>query len=75
VLLLARAVVRTGGGDIPGQQLFDAVDGMVGDARKHIAQVALGVETIQLRRADQAVDRGGTLAAPVRSSEQIVLPA
>lgn len=68
-------VLVSGCGDIPGQQRFNAVDGMVGDAREHVAQLAFGVETVQLRRADQAVNRGGTLAARIRSCEEIVLAA
>jgi len=46
---------------------------MVGNAGQYVAQVALGVETNQLRRADQAVDRGGAFAACIRTRKEVVL--
>ena len=61
--------------DIPGQQFVDAVDGMFGDARQNVVQVTLGIDSIQLGCADQTVEYRSTLAASVRSSEQVVLPA
>ena len=50
-----------------GQEFLDAVDGMIGDAGQHVAQVSLGVEAVEFGGADQAVDRGGALAAGVRA--------
>ena len=47
---------------------------VVGNAREDIAQITLGVETVQLGRADQAVESGGTLTAGVRAGEEIILP-
>ena len=42
---------------------------------EHLAQVRLGIQAVQLRRADQAVDRRGALAAGVRAGEEVVLAA
>ncbi len=39
-----------------------------------MAQPGLGVNTVELGRADQRVDRGGTLAAAVGTGEQVVAP-
>ena len=61
--------------DVPRQQLLDAVDRMLGDAPKHVAQVRFGIEPIELGRLHQAVDRGGALAARVRAEEEVVLAA
>jgi hypothetical protein len=33
---------------VPGQQLVDAVDRVIGDAGEHVAQVTLRIETIHL---------------------------
>jgi hypothetical protein len=59
--------------NIPRQQVRDAIDGMFRDARQEVPQVSFGIDTVQLGSADQAVERCGTLAAAVRSSEQVVL--
>ena len=44
-------------GNIPGQEFFDPVDRVLADALEHVAQVRFGVDIVELRRADQAVDR------------------
>jgi hypothetical protein len=36
---------------------------MVGDTRQHLAQIGFGIETVELRRTDQAVDDGGAFPA------------
>ena len=61
------------GGEVPGQQFGDAVDRVIGDAREHVAQVGFGIEAVELGRADQAVDRGGALAAGIGAAKQVVL--
>jgi hypothetical protein len=45
--------------EIPRQQFVDAVDGMVGDTRQHLAQIGFGIETVEFRRkqAGRAMDR------------------
>ena len=48
---------------------------MVGDAGQHIAEIGFGIETVQFGGADQAVDRGGALAAGIGAGEQVVLAA
>jgi len=63
------------GGDVPRQQFADAPDGVVGDAREHVAQAALRIQTVQFRRADQAVDCGGALATRIRACEKVILAA
>jgi hypothetical protein len=45
---------------------------MIGDMRQHVTQLGFGLDTVQLGRADQRVDRGGALPAAVRASEQVV---
>ena len=60
-------------GNIPGQEFFDSVDRVLADALEHVAQVRFGVDIVELRRADQAVDRGRALASGIGTAEQIVL--
>ena len=58
---------------VPGQQFGDAVDGVVGDAREHIAQVGFGIKAVEFGRSDQAIDSGGALAAGIGATKQVVL--
>ena len=58
---------------LPREEFLDAVDGMVGEAGEHVAQVALRIETVEFRGADQAVEGGGALAALVRTGKEVVL--
>jgi len=51
--------------DIPRQQVFDAVDGMVGDASHHVPQIGFGIQTVEFRRTDQAVDRRCTFSSGI----------
>jgi hypothetical protein len=62
-------------GAVPGQEVVDPVDRMVGDVGEHMAQPGLGVNTVELGRTDQRVGGGGTLATAVGASEQVVAPA
>jgi hypothetical protein len=62
------------GMDVPGQQLFDPVDGMVGDTGQHFAQIGFGIESIEFRRTDQAVDRRCPFSYGIRTRKQVVLP-
>lgn len=43
--------------------------------RQHVTQPGFGVDTVQLGRADQRVDRGSALAAAVGAGEQVVAAA
>ena len=47
-------------GAVPGQEVVDPVDRMIGDAGQDMAQPSLGVNTVELGRADQRVDGSGT---------------
>lgn len=60
-------------GQIPGQQLADPVDLVVGDADQRVLQPGFRVVPVQSGRADQAVDRGCPFAAGIRSQKQVVL--
>ncbi len=51
--------------DCPGQEFVDPIDGMIGNARKHLAQIGFGVDAIQFRCADQRVRGSSTLATTV----------
>ena len=42
--------------DVPGEQVFDAVDGMIRDAGQHGTEIELRVEAGEFSRADQRVD-------------------
>ena len=68
-----RNEVRAGGDDIPGEQLFNMANGMVGEAGEHVAQVALRIEAVQFRGADQAVEGGGALPARIGAGKKVVL--
>ncbi len=46
---------------------------MVGDAGEDVAQISFRVEAVQLGRAGQAVEGGGTLTARVGAGEEIIL--
>ena len=52
-------------GNIPGQQFFDTIDGMIRDVRKHMTKVGLWIKSIELGRADQAVDHRGALPTAI----------
>lgn len=56
----------------PRQQLFDTIDRMVRDTPKHESQIRLRTDAIEFRGAKEAVDCGGTFAARICSSEQII---
>jgi len=56
----------------PRQQLVDAVDGMIGDALKHRAQIGKRLNADQARRTDQAIDYRRALATAVGACEQII---
>ena len=62
------------GKNIPGQQLMNAVDCMIGNACQYAAQIGLRIEPVQLSRANQAVDGGSTFSASIRARKEIVLP-
>jgi hypothetical protein len=48
---------------------------MIGDAGQHVSEIRFRVETVEFGGADQAVDRGGALAAGIGAGEQVVFAA
>ena len=48
-------------GDIPGQELLDAVDGVVGDLSEDSTEIERRIESVEFGRADQAVEGCGAL--------------
>ena len=60
---------------VPRQQLVDLALGMVGDAVDGVAQPGFGIDLVELGGFDEAVDRGGAVAALVGAGEQPVLAA
>lgn len=72
VCCLSRRELR---GAVPRQEVVDPVDRMIGDIGQHMAQPGLGVDTVELGRADQRVDGGGAFAAAVGASKQVVATA
>ena len=67
--------VRQSGGDVPREELLDAVDGMIGDASHHLAEICFRVETVEFRRGDQTVDNSSPISARIGTCEEIVLPS
>ena len=68
-----RAGSGGGGGEVPGEQLRDAVDGVVGEAGEHGEQIAFWIEAVEFGRADQNVEDGGAPSASIRAGEEVVL--
>ena len=62
-------------GDMPRQQLHDAIDRMLGDTLENIAQVGFRIELIELGRTDERVDNGRALTAAVSTGEEIIFSA
>jgi hypothetical protein len=61
---------------MPGQKFVPARGGPVGgDLGDDIGDVGLRIDAVGLAGLDDGVDRGGTLAAGLRSCEQPILPA
>ena len=53
------------GGQVPGQELVDAADRMIGDALQDMAQIELRIEIVEFGRTEQAVDGRCALAASI----------
>ena len=66
---------RSCGSNIPGQQLINAVNWMIGNAHQDVAQICFRVESVQFGRADQAVHGCSTFSASIGAREQVVLPS
>src|SRR5512133_1691653 len=61
--------------DVPGKQVADAIDGVVGDAGKHVAEVGFWIEAVELGGLDQGIEGGGTITASVGPGKKVVFPA
>ena len=59
---------------VPRQEIINPVDGMIGDICQHVTQPSFGIDTVQLGRADQRLDRGGPFATADGAGDQIVAP-
>jgi hypothetical protein len=59
---------------VPGQQISDTIDGMVGDAGEHVAQIGLWIESAHLRGFDEGVHRSRANAAGIRAGKKVVFP-
>jgi hypothetical protein len=60
---------------MPGQELVDTVDRVVGDAGENVPEVGLRVEAVQGRGLDQGVEDRGSMTAGIGAGEQVVLAA
>jgi hypothetical protein len=58
---------------IPGQQLVDAVDRVIGESREHFSQKRLGIVAVEFGGAQQTVDGSSVITAGIAAGEQIVL--
>ena len=62
-----------GCGEIPGQELVDAVDGVLGDLFEHATEIKLRIKPVELGCPQQRVDSGGAVPAGIGTAEQKVL--
>jgi hypothetical protein len=53
------------GGHVSGQEFFDPVERVIGDATQHLAQPAFGIDTVDTCRSQQGVDGSCTVTAAV----------
>jgi hypothetical protein len=60
---------------MPGQELADPVDRVIGDAGEDVTQVGFGVDAVQFAGFDQAVDDGCAVATGIGAGEEPVFPA
>jgi hypothetical protein len=61
--------VRRRSPDIPGQQIVAPVHGMLADAGEDLAQVGLGLETIEFRRANERMEDRGPNVRKLRKAQ------
>ena len=55
---------------VPGEQLVDASDRMIGDAGEDVSEPCLGGAVVEFGGDDQAVEQRGALAATIGPGEQ-----
>jgi len=59
---------------VPGKQVADAINGMVGDAGEHVAQISLWIEPAHLGGLDQGIHRRRANAAGIGAGKKVVFP-
>lgn len=64
-----------GQGELPGQEIVDAVDGVIRDDVEDVAEVGFRVDAVEFGGTDEGVDRSGAVAAAVGAGKEIVLAA
>lgn len=57
-------------GRVPGQEVGDAIDRMVGDALEHVVQICLRIQALEFSRLDQVVNDCRPLASSVGPGER-----
>ena len=57
---------------VPGHELAEASDFVVGDAGEDVGEPGLGIDTVELGGFDQGIGDGGRLSAPFGTHEQVV---
>jgi hypothetical protein len=57
------------GPPVPGQQLVDAVGGVIGDAGEDVREVGLRIEAVHLGGLDDRVHGGGAPATGIGAGE------
>jgi hypothetical protein len=62
-------------GQPPGLELVDLFGPMIGQPGEDVGEPGLRTDAVKLGGFDRRVDRGGSLATPVRSGEGPVVPA
>src|SRR5271169_4748740 len=60
-------------GPVPGEQFVDAIDRVVGDAGDDVGEPSLGVDAVEASGPYERVHYGGSTAAFVGASEEVVL--
>jgi len=60
---------------MPGQQLVDAINPMLGNAAKDVGEPSLWIDIIELRRLDERIGSRGSSAASLRSGEKPIFPS
>lgn len=70
LLGVSRYLSGESGPDVPGQELGDAVDGMVGDVGEDVSQVVFRVDSVELGGAEQGVHGCSAFSSRVRAGEE-----
>src|ERR1035441_9943963 len=58
-----------GGCQVPGEEILDLPDGMIGDSAEHSAEIEFRIDPVELGRSDEGIDGSGTLTAAIGAHE------